>query len=167
MPIPCLALIVALAAWLPSSGCRGHSWGGGTVSQGGFKEGVAYNYSITSLTHDGRVFFVLAADGTTGGSMTASENTRGTLHAADGREVSWSCATPDGTGGTVTVAGQQFDLAKGAVFLVSLKGNQTKVEQLAVDMSRLQGGKVEEELDAVGESEPRVKAFLKECRGEK
>ncbi len=113
------------------------------------------------------MFLVLVADGSAGGAMTASANTRGMLHAADGREVPWSCATRDGASGTVTVAGQQFDLGQGAVFLVSLKGNQTKVEQLAVDLSRLQGDPVEEKLDAVGESEPRVKAFLKECRGEK
>jgi len=36
-----------------------------------------------------------------------------------------------------------------------------------VDMSKLQGGKMEEKLNAVGETEPRIKSFLKECRGEK
>ena len=41
------------------------------------------------------------------------------------------------------------------------------MEQITVDMAKLQGGKVEEKLSAVGETEPRIKAFLKECRGEK
>jgi hypothetical protein len=119
------------------------------------------------LTCDGRVFLVLAADGSSGGSMISSPGAHGVLSAVDGRKIAWSCPTRDGTSGTVTIADQEFDLAKGAVFLVTLKAKQTKVEQVAVDTSQLQGGKTEEKLTAVGETEPRIKAFLEECRGEK
>jgi hypothetical protein len=155
------------ACFLPSGCSGGHSWGGGTEANTGFKEGVTFDYTITSLTCDSRVFWVLAADGSSGGSMISSPKAHGILRATDGRQIAWSCPTRDGTSGTVTIAGQEFDLAKGAVFLVALKANQTKVEQLAVDMSQLQGGKVEEKLNAAGETEPRIKAFLNACRGEK
>ena len=128
---------------------------------------MTFDYSITSLTCDGRVFLVLVADGSSGGSMISSPDAHGVLSAADRRQIAWSCPTKDGTSGTVTLANQEYDLAKGAIFLISLKANQTKVEQVAVDMSKLQGGKAEEKLGAVGETEPRLKAFLKECRGEK
>jgi hypothetical protein len=165
----CLALVaVAVAVCFTAVGCSGgHSWGGGTEAESGFREGVTFDYRVTSLTCDGRVFLVLTANGSSGGSMISSPSAHGVLSAADGRKIEWSCPTRDGTSGTLTIAGQEFDLAKGAVFLVSLKANQTKVEQLAVDMSNLQGGKMEERLNAVGETEPRIKAFLKECRGEK
>jgi hypothetical protein len=166
-PMPHLPLIaVTLTACFLPTGCSGHSWGGGTEANGGFKEGVTFDYSIASLTCDGRVFLILAANGYSGGSMISSPSAHGVLRATDGRQIAWSCPTRDGTSGTLTIAGQEFDLAKGAVFLVSLKANQTKVEQVAADMSQLQGGKVEEKLNMVGEAEPRIKAFLKACRGE-
>jgi hypothetical protein len=159
---------VALAASFLPAGCSGgHSWGGGSEGDHGSKEGVRFDYDITSLTCDGRTFLVLAVDGRSGGGMIISEKTQGTFCAVDGRNVPWSCTTRDGVAGTVAIAGQQFELAKGAVFLISLKAGQTKVEQLSVDMSKLQGGKMEDKLNAVGETEPRIKVFLKECRGEK
>jgi hypothetical protein len=165
---PLSLVAVALTACFLAAGCgSGHSWGGGSEGDHGFKEGATVNYDITSLTCDGRVFLVLVADGSSGGSRISSPGAQGVLSAVDGRKIAWSCPTGDGTSGTVTIAGQQFDLAKGAVFLISLKAKQTKVEQTAVDMSKLRGGKVEEELDAVGEPEPRIKAFLEQCRGGK
>jgi hypothetical protein len=159
---------ITLSACLLAPGCAGsHSWGGGSEGDHGSKEGVRFDYDIISLTCDGRVFLVLAVDGGSGGGTIISEKTQGTFYAVDGRTIPWSCTTRDGAAGTVTIAGQEFELGKGAVFLISLKAGQTKVEQLAVDMSKLQGGKMEEKLNAVGETAPRIKAFLKECRGEK
>jgi hypothetical protein len=128
---------------------------------------VKFDYTIEHLTCDGRVYLVLVADGCSGGDSGSGRTARGQLYAVDGRKIAWSCTTQDGTSGTVIIDGQQFDLGKGGVFLVSAKENKTKVEQLAVDMSKLQGDKMEDKLTAVGEAEPRIKAFLKECRGEK
>jgi hypothetical protein len=168
-PTPRLFVVaVTLAACLLPLGCGGrHSWGGGSEGGHGFKEGMRFDYDIISFTCDGRTFLVLAADGVAGGGWTISENMQGVLAAVAGRQIPWSCTTRDGRAGTVTIADQQFDLGKGVVFLISAKANPTKVEQLAVDMAKLQGGKVEEKLSAVGEAEPRIRAFLKECRGEK
>jgi hypothetical protein len=163
----CLVAVALAACFLPAGCSGGHSWGGGSEGDHGSKEGVTFDYDITSLTCDGRVFLVLAVDGCSGGSMISSPQAHGVLSALDGRKIAWSCPTRDGTSGTVTIAGQEFELAKGAFFVISLKAKQTKVEQIAVDMSKLQGGQMEEKLNAVGETEPRIKAFLKACRGEK
>ncbi len=164
---------VALAAGTLAAGCgSGHGWGGGSEASSGIRNGREFAYQIVTLTCDGRPFLVLVADGCSGGSVHSSPRANGVLSAVDGRKVAWSGTTTDGTSGTVTIAGQQFDLAKGAVFLIQLKDKRAKVEQIAVDTAKLQGdkiveGKMRERLIAVGDSEPRIKAFLKQCRGEK
>jgi hypothetical protein len=162
-----LVVTLAVSACMASWGCKGRSWGGGGHAEGGVKEGVKFDFNIEHLTCDGRVYFVLAADGCSGGGSGSGRNAQGQLYAVDGRKIAWSCTTQDGTSGTVTIDGQQFDLAKGAVFLVSAKENKTKVEQLAVDMSKLQDGPVQDKLPALADTEPRIAAFFKEARGDK
>jgi hypothetical protein len=158
---------LAVSACIASSGCKGHSWGGGGHAAGGVKEGVKFDYTIEHLTCDGRVYLVLAADGCSGGDSGSGQTAHGQLYAVDGRKIAWSCTTPDATSGTVTIDGQQFDLAKGAVFLVSAKENKTTVEQMDVDMSKLQGGPVQDKLPALADTEPRIAAFFKEAGGDK
>jgi hypothetical protein len=161
-----VALVIAAGAVL--AGCSGHSWGGGGHSFGEARAGGgAVDYTIEHLTCDGRVYFVLAADGCSGAGSGSGPTARGQLSAVDGRKVAWSCTTQDGTSGTVTIDGQTFDLAKGAVFLVSAKENKAKVHQLAVDMSKLQGGPVQDKLPALADTEPRIAAFFKDARGDK
>ena len=157
----CSAVVAfCLGASLLSSGCGGgHGWGVGGEGGSG--------YEIVRLTCDGRVFLVLAANGCAGGSSSSGLTFRGKLHALDGREIAWSCSTRDGAHGAVTVDGQRFDLSKGAVFLVSTQEQKTKVEQLAVDMSKLQGASgpghpFREKLQALGDAEPRIAEFFKE-----
>jgi hypothetical protein len=158
----------AIAACAALAGCSGHSWGGGGHSAGEAKAGgVMVNYTIRHLTYDGRVYFVLAADDCSGGSSGSGPTARGQLYAVDGRKIPLSCTTTDGKNGTVIIDGQQFDLAKGAIFIVSAKENKTKVEQLAVDMSKLQGDPVHEKVQGLADTEPRVAAFFKEARGDK
>ncbi len=163
-----IAIGLDIAACTALIGCSGHTWGGGGHSFGGAEAGGAtVNYTIEHLTHDGRVYFVLAADGCSGGGAGTGQTSRGQLHAVDGRNIAWSCSTTDGKSGTTTIDGQPFDLAKGAVFLVSAKADKTKVEQLAVDMSKLQGDPVHEKLKGLADTEPRVAGFFKEARGVK
>jgi hypothetical protein len=159
---------LCLGASLLPLGCRfggdGHGWG-----QSG--EGAVGYFQIESLRCDERVFFVLAANGCSGGGSGGGDGSfRGRLHALDGREIAWSCRTRDGTGGTVTADGQSFDLRKGAVFLVSTNDKKTTVEQLSVDMSKLQGASgpggtpMREKLQALGNTEPRIAEFFKDSR---
>jgi hypothetical protein len=152
-----------LGACLLSSGC-GPSHGWGVAGEGGT------NYEFERLSCDGRVFLVVAANGCSGGSSSGEAGSfRGQLHARDGREIAWTCSTKDGTDGTVTVDGQRFDLSKGALFLVSTSGKTTKLEQIAVDMSKLQGHSTpdhpfQEKLEALGSAQPPIAAFFKESQ---
>jgi hypothetical protein len=166
-------VVLCLGASFLSSGCRfggGHGWG--QSGEGG------PDCEIESLRCDGRVFFVLAANGCSGGGSGGGEGPfggtfRGQLHALDGREIAWSCRTKDGTDGAVRVDGQRFDLSKGAVFLVRTNDKKTTVEQLAVDMSKLQGASgpggtpMREKLQALGDAEPRIAEFFKDSRAGK
>ncbi|MCX7049192.1 MAG: hypothetical protein NTX50_27370 [Candidatus Sumerlaeota bacterium] len=160
------AIALCAGAGFLSWGCRGwqgqsHGWGGG--GEGG------PGYQIESLRCDGRVYMVLAANGCSGGASSSGGGTSsGQLHAIDGRKIKWSCSTSDGTDGAVKVDGQRFDLRKGAVFLVSTKDKKTKVEQLAVDMSKLQGASgpqsapMRGKLETLGNAAPRIAEFFKE-----
>jgi hypothetical protein len=157
---PVIAVALTITAWGTLPGCSRHSWSGGGDSAGGV--------DIEHRTCDGRVYLVVAAAGCSGGSSSSASGptgmtTGGELNALDGRKIAWSCTTADGTRGTVTVDGQQFDLAGGGVFLVSAKEKKTKVEQLAVDMSKFRGGPVPQELRGLAETHPRIAAFFKEA----
>jgi hypothetical protein len=161
-----LLVSVTLSACIASWGCKDSRWGGGeSNSSGSPSDGTPFNYTIQHLTFEGRVYLVLVADHCSGGGAGSGPAARGQFHAVDGRNIGWSCTTQDGTSGTLTLDGRQFDLAKGAVFVVSLKENKTSVEQLAVDMSKLQGRTQDEQ--ALADSEPRIAAFFKKARGGK
>ena len=161
-------VVLCLGASFLSLGCRfggGHAWG--VRSEG------AEGYFQIDLDCAGRVFFVLVANGCSGFGGGGGGEFRGQLHALDGREIAWSCRTKDGTDGTVTVDGQRFDLSKGAVFLVRTNDKKTKVEQIAADMSRLQGAwgpggtPMREKLQALGDTEPRIAEFFKDAQAAK
>jgi hypothetical protein len=159
-----IAVSLTITACITLPGCSGHSWSGGGGSSGGIE--------IEHQSCDGRVYLVVAADGCSGGSSSSESGpmgstTRGRLNAVDGRKIAWSCTTVDGTRGTATIDGQQFDLANGAVFLVWAKEKKTKVEQLALDMSKLRGGPVPQKLRGLAEANPRIAAFFKEADGVK
>ena len=56
----------------------------------------------------------------------------------NGRKVDCRCATRDGKTGTVAINGANYDLARGAIFLVSTTGAQTRVCQLERDTTKLE-----------------------------
>ena len=91
---------------------------------------------------------------------------QGELCALDGRTIAWSYSTKSGADGTVTIDGQSFDLKKGGVLLVWTNDKKTRVEQLAVEMSKLKDGPIGEKLESLGNAEPRIAAFFKEPRAE-
>jgi hypothetical protein len=150
------ALLLAFA----SSGCSRPWSGGGT---GGVSNSEKGTYTVDYLARGDEVFLVLAGGGCLGNSLSGGPPARGQLRAKDGRVIAWSCTA----GGTVTIDGQGFELAKGGLFLVSTMENQIQVEQMAVDMSKLQGlrgGAGPIKLRELAKSEPRIEAFLQSCR---
>src|SRR5262245_62244048 len=56
----------------------------------------------------------------------------------DGRRFDWQLETTDGRSVKCRVAGKEYDLAKGALFLVKTKGGKAEVEQLSRDLSAVQ-----------------------------
>lgn len=154
-----------LSACVTSWGCKkGHGWGYGVHARGGTKE---TNYDILHFTCDGRVYLVLAADHCDGGWTESGPTAQGHLRVVGGRKIVWSCATQDGTSGNVVIDGRPFDLAQGGVFLIWAKDKAIKVDQLALDMSKLQGGKVQDRLAALADTDPRLAAFFKDWPGKK
>src|SRR5262249_23663243 len=139
-----LVLACSLSAGLASLGCSataGKSWGSGGSTVSRIEGRTTTAYTIQRLTCDGRAYLVLAANGCRGtGSGGGCGASHGKLHAKDGREIGWSCSTRDGTSGSVVIDGQEFDLAHGALFLISTKDKPTRVEQLAIDGEQLQEG---------------------------
>jgi len=164
-----LAVVVCgLAASLGSCGCSsppGKSWGagGGSVTQA--ENGSRITYALGRLTRDDRVYFVVVANGCTGVGWTGGDgNYRGQLYAKDGSKIDWSCMTQDGHGGKGVVDGHEFDLAKGALFLVAAKESPARVEQVAVDAGQLQVCADARKFPELGKTDPRVATFLQSCK---
>jgi hypothetical protein len=75
--------------------------------------------------------------GETGGAAPSGKRYQGSI-TSHGRRVDIVCETSDGTTGTATINGTTYDLAKGAMFLVSEKHGQTSVVQLQRDLEVVQ-----------------------------
>ena len=85
----------------------------------------------------------------------------GYAQAADGRQVNWQIETADGKSATFSIAGQPYDLAKGALFLVTTQGGKTQVQQLSFDLSKLPA--VHESCQTVADSSPDVSSFIQKA----
>jgi hypothetical protein len=160
-----LSTAVGVAVW----GCGGpKSWeGGGYSLANGENNGVKYSFWCCDLTADDRVYFVILGDNSSGGSLSAGPTASGWLDIVDGRKIAWSCTTQDGTKGPVTIDGQRFDLRNGAIFLVSAKEQKTKVDQLAVEMSKLHRQSAGADLLSLAETQPRIASYFMDMRGNK
>jgi hypothetical protein len=120
-------------------------------------------------TRDGRVILVVWTDDASGSRAGGGDGRwHGEIRTHDGRMVPWSCTTADGTTGTVTIAGADFDLGRGPLFLVTTRGGAPRVQQLLTDVNGAGSlGKGEEfdaarrRLEELAASDETVKAFVK------
>jgi hypothetical protein len=117
---------------LPSGCSKSHGW-----SAAGAPES---NCWVEQLSCDGRVFAVLAANGSSKGTSSGEGNGtfRGEFLVPDGRKIAWSCSTSDAERGTMTISGQRFELREGGVVLVRTNEPEIKVRQLVVEQSKVQ-----------------------------
>jgi hypothetical protein len=71
--------------------------------------------------------------------------------------ITWSCDPREGRKGRVTIAGEQYDLASGSVFLISSRDEPRKVEQLSAEDLGLRGGldSVASRLQALADTDPK------------
>jgi hypothetical protein len=162
-----LVIVCTLSIGLGLPGCSptpGKSWRIGSGSASRNEGGVAISYTVQGLTCDGRMYFVVAANGCTGSAGGGSGNSRGQLHTRDGREIVWTCATQDGKSGKVVIDGQEFNLNQGALFLASTKEKPTRVEQVVIETGQLQAESIVENLPELAKADPRIATFLQSCK---
>lgn len=72
--------------------------------------------------------------------------------------VEFRCLFDTETTGTATIADQTYDISKGGLFLVSIRGEQPKVEQVDCDLSGVK--MTEQGLKPLIDSEPAIKKFF-------
>jgi hypothetical protein len=141
------------------------SWGvtSGATSQR--DDGVMYSYSALHLARNGQIYTLLATARGTGNTYRGGEGTfHGELHAEDGVKISWSCTTKDGQNGKVIIDDQEFDLAAGALFLVSTSDKSAHVRQVAIDSAQLQTCSDVKKLLAVMKANPDMASYLALCK---
>jgi hypothetical protein len=107
---------------------------GGKVGRGGFtflrwKQGLAI-----MIWHD------LASSSSQGSDSTGDPVYHLSSHAlsSDGRRVDWQAQTTDGKTAQFWIDGESYDLASGALFIVTTQNGATMVNQLHRDLSNVQ-----------------------------
>ena len=158
-----LTVMLTLSAGITATGCRGRVVRSSSTQHfSGEKDGVVLNYMLHAPTCDGRPALLLAAEECQGldAVVPLPDGVQAEILAADGRKIQWSYRTQDGRGGTATIDGRQFDLAKGAVFLISARQGKTTVEQVAIDASKLRDDTTVQFL-GWAKTEPQIAAFYK------
>ena len=90
---------------------------------------------------NGENVFVVWADTSSSGSNSHTTDSgasyAGHFVTKDGRRVEYHCDTPDGKTGALTLAGHDYDLGRGTLFLVSTAGPEARVRQLNRDVRTL------------------------------
>ena len=82
-----------------------------------------------------------------------------------GGKLTWNCSSRDGKSGNVEIAGRDFDLDKGGLFLISNKEGSTKVEQLPIETV---GGTIQsanEKLESLAKTNAKITAFVNTANG--
>jgi hypothetical protein len=138
--------------------------GGGATSVG--DTSVQY----VSISPDGRISLLVWSDLTDSGGSSSEgglfgSSAEGFFSSADGTRVDWKWKSPKEKGGDFQINGIPHDLANGTLFLVSTKGGQVRVTQLAVDLSKVQSDK--QGFEAFANTHPKVAQFLAEAAGRK
>jgi hypothetical protein len=129
------------------------------------EDGTRISYALERLTRNDQVYLVVVANGSAGASHSGGEGDyRGHLLTSDGGTIDWSCSTQDGKSGKVKVNGQEFNLAGGALFLVSATEKPMRVEQLAVATGELQACADAKKFPGLAKAEPRIASFVESCR---
>jgi len=99
--------------------------------------------------------------GGSGGNTRSGTNGfqgEGYLQTREGKKVEFHVETKDGKTGTVVLDGKNYDLTQGNLFLVSFDGQQWRVKQLQVDLSRLT--KDPESFKAMAKANPAIAEFF-------
>jgi len=85
----------------------------------------------------------------------------GQHRANSGRSVDFRAETTDGKVGSITIAGVNYDFAKGQLFLVSAHRDPVKVAQIRFN---LKGFPSEDELKELAKSNPEIRGFFEKAQ---
>ena len=112
--------------------------------------------------------FVVWSDLPNGSSGSGDGSARGASYegrhsATDGRRVEFRAKTTDGKSGSITIAGVDYDLAMGSLFLVSTSDDPPKVAQISFDLSGFPKGDALKEL---AKSNPQIRGFFEKHKKE-
>ncbi len=158
------------AAVLTCAGCAvlsSEGWGGAAGGSSYTTDSGTVHRGVACLTREGKPYLViLTADGEPT-HVSGGPPGSGSIKAADGRDVEWSCSTRDGVTGKLVIGGSPFRLEDGEVVLVNLHAGRIVVEQVSVDMSQLEGAFVEDRLKALATTDTRIARFLQVCESPK
>jgi hypothetical protein len=162
---------LVLFCCLVASGCRGSLSEDTSLPDVGGSSGVVTwskhggaNPGIdqASVFHVGTMF-VLWSDLPDGGGGDVSTNMhgvscRGRLLGPDGNVLQYQCESKDGKTGTATINGQQYDLARGSLFLVATGGTTFRIKQLSRDWKNVQFN--QESLSQLALRDEEIKLFF-------
>jgi hypothetical protein len=99
-----------------------------------------------------------------GSASTPGASYEGTHHANDGRRVEFRAKTADGKSGSITIAGTDYDFAKGSLFLISAREDPPRVAQIAFDLS---GFPRKDNLTEFAKSTAQIRDFFERRKEEK
>jgi len=157
--VTCFALLLV--------GCSSRPQFPGTGLGGAFWAGPESPYGDTTASYgvwgDGMAFVVWSDLPASNGHSFAGDKEvvySGKHWSRDGRAIDFRCNTADGTTGTMTIAGQQFKLEDGSVFLVLAPHQITQVKA-----DTLHANWTEEGWQALVKKEPEFTKFFKAAKG--
>lgn len=171
------ALICIVGCGQPTTyGTRGrdHFWSSGagaTSSVPGIDEGSVSLVTLTAGPPEGLSFAVwsdlpngAAGHGSAGsGGSTPGASYEGHHRASDGRRVEFRAKTVDGKSGNITIAGIDYNIANGSLFLVSAREDPPRVSQITFDLS---GFPKDDTFKEFAKSSPQIRDFFEKHKKE-
>ena len=102
-------------------------------------------------------------NGGSGNGSAGGASYEGRHSASDGRRIEFRATTTGGNSGSITIAGVNYDLAKGSLFLVSARDDPPRVAQINFDLSGFPEG---DALKALAKSNPQIREFFEKHKKE-
>jgi hypothetical protein len=156
--------VLGVSSCSPSSSSH-PSWGygsGGPTIVGADQP----NYQLISLLRDKQVYSLLAVCGSSSGGCSGSSGIPSGYWSArkDGRRIDWRFSSPDEKSVKLVIDGQEFDVPRGALFLISVADTPSRVEQLTIDPGQLQAAWEAISLMGLATADPQIAKFLDACK---
>lgn len=158
--------VLLVVAFLFLAACSGRS----TAPGADIIYGTGANTAYTMLDWDEGLRILIWTDvvgdsGAGGSSSTEEDGYRleGYALGPDGRSFDYYLETTDGISADFSIDGEAYDLAQGALFLVTGSGGEIEVTQLDQDLSAVT--LTNDGIEAFGQETPAVRALIEQAGG--